>query len=58
MRLFTFLAASALAVLLSGCGFVYKMEINQGNYVTQDMLARLKEGQTRQQVRLDRKSVV
>ena len=52
MRLFTFLAASALAVLLSGCGFVYKMEINQGNYVTQDMLARLKEGQTRQQVRL------
>ncbi len=52
MRLFSFLAASALALLLSGCGLVYKMEVNQGNYVTEDMAAKLKEGQTRQQVRL------
>ena len=52
MRLFSLIAASALAVLLSGCGLVYKMEVNQGNYVTEDMAAKLKEGQSRQQVRL------
>ncbi len=52
MRLFSLIAASALAVFLSGCGLVYKMEVNQGNYVTQDMVTKLKEGQSRQQVRL------
>ena len=52
MRLLSFFAASVLAVLLSGCGLVYKMEVNQGNYVTEEMAAKLKEGQTRQQVRL------
>jgi outer membrane protein assembly factor BamE (lipoprotein component of BamABCDE complex) len=31
---------------------VYKLDINQGNYVTQDMVDKLKVGQTRQQVRL------
>ncbi len=41
-----------VALALSGCGLVYKMEVNQGNYVTQDMVGKLKEGQTRQQVRL------
>jgi outer membrane protein assembly factor BamE len=30
---------------------VYKLDINQGNYLTQDMVERLKVGQTRQQVR-------
>jgi outer membrane protein assembly factor BamE len=40
-----------LSLLLSGCGVVYKMEINQGNYVTKDMVDKLKEGQTRQQVK-------
>ena len=44
--------AAVLALALSGCGVVYKMEVNQGNYVTQDMAAKLKEGQTRQQVKL------
>ena len=52
MRLFRFIAAFGLAVLLSGCGLVYKMEVNQGNYVTEDMAAKLKEGQTRQQARV------
>lgn len=52
MRLFSFFAAATLALLVSGCGFVYKMEVNQGNYVTEDMAAKLKEGQTRQQARL------
>ena len=31
---------------------VYKLDINQGNYITQDMVEKLKEGQTKQQVRL------
>ena len=31
---------------------VYKIDINQGNYVTQDMVDRLKAGQTKAQVRL------
>ena len=52
MRLFRFIAASGLALLLAGCGLVYKLEVNQGNYVTEDMAAKLKEGQTRQQARL------
>jgi len=31
---------------------VYKLDINQGNYVTQDMVDKLRVGQTKQQVRL------
>jgi len=31
---------------------VYKLDINQGNYITQDMVDKLKEGQSKQQVRL------
>jgi outer membrane protein assembly factor BamE len=30
---------------------VYKIDINQGNYLTQDMVEKLKEGQSRNQVR-------
>lgn len=30
---------------------VYKLDINQGNYLSQDMVDKLKVGQTRQQVR-------
>jgi outer membrane protein assembly factor BamE len=59
------LGVAVLAVaLLDGCANwreyapdwrslgVYKLDINQGNYVTQDMVDKLKEGQTKQQVRL------
>ena len=52
MRAILAILTTFLAVALSACGLVYKMEVNQGNYVTQDMVAKLKEGQTRQQVRL------
>lgn len=60
------LAAAALALAaLSGAGCatvdtyfptlrsfgVYKLDINQGNFLSQDMVNRLKVGQTRQQVR-------
>jgi len=45
-----------IALLLAGCGKVptlqpYKIEIQQGNYVTQEMVAKLKPGMTRSQVR-------
>ena len=52
MRIISATIATFFALALSGCGLVYKMEVNQGNYVTQDMVTKLKEGQTRQQVRL------
>ncbi|CAG1010101.1 Outer membrane protein assembly factor BamE [Burkholderiales bacterium] len=57
-------AAALAAIVLAGCQTidtyvptlrsfgVYKIDINQGNYITQDMVDRLKVGQTRQQVRL------
>jgi outer membrane protein assembly factor BamE len=54
---------AALALVLAGCNTwqtylpdikqlgVYKIDINQGNYITQDMVEKLKVGQTKQQVR-------
>jgi outer membrane protein assembly factor BamE len=52
-----FLCACAACAVLTGCNQlprlgVYKLDINQGNYVTQDQVEKLKVGQTRQQVRL------
>ncbi len=40
-------------VALAGCSFpgVYKVDIQQGNVVTQDMIDQLRPGMTRQQVR-------
>src|SRR6266550_8424835 len=48
--------ATAIALMLAGCSWiprlgVYKLDINQGNYVTSDQVDRLKVGQTKQQVR-------
>ena len=55
-------AALAAAVLLGACQTenwaswrnfgVYKIDVNQGNYITQDMVDRLKPGLTKPQVRL------
>lgn len=54
---------AALALASTGCTTVseyvptlrslgvYKLDINQGNYITQDQVDRLKEGQSKQQVR-------
>ena len=44
--------ALTLCVVLAGCSYfpslgVYKLDINQGNYVTQDQVERLRVGQTR-----------
>lgn len=50
------LLALALSLLSAACGVVpgltpYRIEIQQGNYVTQEMIAQLKPGLTRDQVR-------
>ena len=49
---------AVLLTLLAGCGVPripgitpYKPEIQQGNYVSQDMIAQVKPGMTREQVR-------
>jgi outer membrane protein assembly factor BamE len=44
-----FLAAILLAALLSGC--IYRIDIQQGNYVTQDLVDRLKPGMTKAEVK-------
>ncbi len=51
-------AAPIFALLLAGCTYVhvplltpYKMDIQQGNVITQEMVARLERGMTRAQVR-------
>jgi len=56
--------ACALVAALAGCTTVreyipsvdsfavYKIDINQGNFLSQDMIDRLKQGMTRQQVKL------
>ena len=45
--IFPLLAAAALA--LSGC--IYKLDVQQGNVVTQDSVAKLKKGMTKSEVR-------
>ena len=52
----TVLCAVSLTLMLCGCSYlsrlsVYKLDINQGNYLTQDQVDKVKVGQTRQQVR-------
>src|SRR3954469_15606749 len=52
-------AAIAACVCVAACSYVptlpgflpYKMEIQQGNFVTQEMISKLKPGMTREQVR-------
>ena len=50
------IALLALPLLIAACGVMpsltpYRIEIQQGNYITQDMVAQLKPGLTRDQVR-------
>jgi outer membrane protein assembly factor BamE len=44
--------APILAATLALAGCVYKIDIQQGNYVTQDVAAKLKNGMTKSEVRL------
>ena len=42
-----------LALQLAGCGWLapYRVDIQQGNFVSQEMVAQLKRGMTKEQVR-------
>ena len=59
MRLLTLPALAAVVGLLGGCSIntltdrinPYRIDVRQGNYVDQEMVARLKKGMTRDQVR-------
>jgi outer membrane protein assembly factor BamE len=48
MRLLAILTA---CTLLSACGLVYKIDVQQGNYVTEDNVAKLKNGMTKAEVK-------
>ncbi|MEP7083174.1 MAG: outer membrane protein assembly factor BamE [Betaproteobacteria bacterium] len=48
---------AALCLLVAGCSWVptwgvYRIDVNQGNFVTQDAVEKLRVGQTKSQVRL------
>jgi len=48
---------AAVCCLVAGCSWVptwgvYKIDVNQGNFVTQDAVEKLKVGQTKSQVRI------
>ena len=43
--------AVLLLAALSGCGIVYTIDIQQGNYVTDDLAAKLRVGMTKAEVR-------
>ncbi len=51
------ICAAGIALLLAGCTWfpnigVYKLDVNQGNYITVDQVDKLRVGMTPQQVRL------
>ena len=55
-RSFCAILLCAASLATGGCSYfpslgVYKLDVNQGNYITQDMVDKLKTGQTRQQVK-------
>ena len=41
----------AFAALLAGCSLVYRIDVQQGNFVTQDLVERLKPGMTKAEVK-------
>ena len=46
------LAIALCCAALAGCGpFVYKIDVQQGNYVTQDVIEKVKVGQTKAEVK-------
>src|SRR3990170_4201353 len=51
MRSLPFAALLAAATLLAGCVSPYKIDVQQGNVVSQEMLEKLKPGMTKSQVR-------
>ena len=59
LRILSGAAALAVLLLASGCGWVpripgitpYKIDIQQGNYVSQEMVSQLKPGMSKDQLR-------
>jgi outer membrane protein assembly factor BamE len=56
-RLCAIAVVTSVALMLGGCNWfpslgVYKLDVNQGNYLTQDQVDRLRVGMTPQQVKL------
>lgn len=45
------LAPILAALALAGCGLVYTIDVQQGNYVSQDVAAKLNVGMTKAEVR-------
>jgi outer membrane protein assembly factor BamE len=45
------LAPIIAALALAGCGLVHTIDVQQGNYVTQDVAAKLRTGMTKAEVR-------
>jgi len=45
------LALLACSLALSACGLIYRIDVQQGNYVTTETAARLKVGMTKAEVR-------
>ena len=60
MRMGRLLFLALGTALVAGCGFVpripgvtpYKIDIQQGNFISQEMVAQLKPGMSKEQVRL------
>jgi outer membrane protein assembly factor BamE len=46
-----FILAALVLAALSGCGLVYRIDIQQGNYVTDDLAAKLRVGMSKAEVR-------
>ena len=46
------LLALAISVLVTSCGLIYKVPVNQGNLLEQEMVDSLKPGMTKRQVEL------
>ena len=44
---------TVFALLLAGCGWLtpYRIDVQQGNYVSQEMVAKLRRGMSKEQVR-------
>ena len=46
-----FLAIALISSLLCACNFVYRIDVQQGNYLTEDAVLKLKQGMTKAEVR-------
>ncbi|MGP7733217.1 outer membrane protein assembly factor BamE [Oceanimonas smirnovii] len=51
MQLKSLILPLFLALPLTGCGLVYKVDIPQGNYLEEKQVAQLRQGMTKEQVR-------